>query len=527
MSSEVDARTGRGLSRPAVVASAGILLIGGMAVALGRAPDVLRGPIAVPNLDASDPVATVVDGVRHLSSSDAPERLLVDTISSRRRDARILFFQGQVAQPTPDGGVVTTEAGGIVHIDTKLRVHRLRVNTEGREIVSVASAPDNGLWAVSGEGELLMLDRRGEMVANTRQTTFVFSYVASDPSGTAYLVRSPTQPAFRPVFGSAPLLLRMDEHGGVEAEVGDGVVPADFMLTHLASAGRLAIDDNVIYFAPFIRDEVIAFSMNGDTLWVAERGLPQAVEEPRFEVVDMQPVVDYAPVNTGIALGPDGRLYVLSVPGFTTAEGRIDVFDPETGDLLRSGTVPTPLPTLAADDEGRVYLIDEFELLTGVPPRERAPFSAFDLELIEGGRITSADLQGKVALINFWASWCEPCREEMPSLDTLRRDIINDDFEFLTFNEDVRLDPAKRFLEQFGSDFPVALGHGDLRAKYHYVGLPFTVLLDRQGRVVNRWIGYAGEEQLRSIRSIITAELNREGEMDHGAMDHRTHALHN
>ena len=498
-----------------------------MAVLLGRAPDVPRGPIAVPNLDASDPVATMLDGVRHLSSSDAPERLLVDTISPRGRDARILFFQGQVAQPTPDGGVVTTEAGGIVHIDTKLRVHRLRVNTEGREIVSVASAPDNGLWAVSGEGELLMLDGRGEMVSNTRQTTFVFSYVVSDPSGRAYLVRSPTQPAFRPVFGSTPLLLRMDEHGEVDAEIGQGVVPADFMLTHLASAGRLAIDEHVIYFAPFIRDEVIAFSMDGDTLWVAERGLPQAVEEPRFEVVDMQPVVDYAPVNTGIALGPDGRLYVLSVPGFTTAEGRIDVFDPATGELIRSGTVPTPLPTLAADDEGRVYLIDEFELLTGVPPRERALFSAFDLELIDGGRVTSADLQGKVTLINFWASWCEPCREEMPSLDTLRQDITQDDFMFLTFNEDVRLAPAKRFLEQFGSDFPVALGRGDLRARYHYVGLPFTVLLDRQGRVVNRWIGYAGDAQLQSIRSIIAAELNREGEMDHGATDHQAHTSHN
>ena len=240
----------------------------------------------------------------------------------------------------------------------------------------------------------------------------------------------------------------------------------------------------------------------------------------------MQPMVDYAPVNTGIALGPDGRLYVLSVPGFSTATSRIDVFDTENGDLLRSGIVDAPLPTLAADREGRVYLLNELELLTGVPPRERALFSPFDLELLNGGRVTSADVEGKVVLINFWASWCAPCREEMPSLDTLRQSISHEDFVFLTFNEDVRLSPAKKFLEQFGSDFPVALGHGDLRRQYHYVGLPFTVLLDRQGRVVSRWIGYAGAEQLQGIRSIVTAELNRMESM--GPMDHAgTHVAHN
>jgi thiol-disulfide isomerase/thioredoxin len=290
------------------------------------------------------------------------------------------------------------------------------------------------------------------------------------------------------------------------------------LLTHLASAGRIAVGDSVIYFAPFIRDEVIAMRMTGDTLWVAQRGLDHAVPEPRFEVIDMQPVIDYAPVNTGIALGPDDRLYVLSVPG-TTDMSRVDVLDPETGRLIRSSMIPTPLPTLAADRDGRVYLLDDFELLTGVAPRARAPFGEFDLELLNGGRVTSADMTGSVVLINFWASWCEPCRDEMPALDALRRSITHEDFVFMTFNEDITLAPARRFLEDYGSDFPVALGHGDLRAKFHYVGLPFTVLVDRAGKVVTRWIGYAGEGQLQSIRSITQAELDRlMPGMDHSAM---------
>jgi thiol-disulfide isomerase/thioredoxin len=500
-----------------------VVALGGVAVAvLSGMTEPERGPIAVANPAAAAPVESLSGAVRYVHATGAPERLLLDSISPTAK-ATVLFFQGRAAQPTASGGALTTEAGGVVFIDDRMRVRRLMINAEGREITSVAPGPESGLWAVTGQGEVLRIDRGGDMIGNV-PGAFDYSLVASDVDGNAWLVRSPDQMAFRPVFGSTPLLARLNDLGETAGMVGSGVIPPDFLLTHLASAGRIAIGDSLIYFAPFIRDEVIAMSMTGDTLWVAGRGLDHAVPEPRFEVVDMQPVIDYAPVNTGIALGPDGRLYVLSVPGSTDVS-RIDVLDPETGHLLRSSMVPTPLPTLAADRDGRVYLLDDFELLTGVAPRARAPFGEFDLELLNGGRVTSADMMGKVVLINFWASWCEPCRDEMPALDALRRSITHDDFAFMTFNEDVTLSPARRFLEDYGSDFPVALGHGDLRAKYHYVGLPFTVLVDRAGKVVTRWIGYAGEEQLQSIRSITQAELDRlMPGMDHSAMGAGEHA---
>ena len=119
----------------------------------------------------------------------------------------------------------------------------------------------------------------------------------------------------------------------------------------------------------------------------------------------------------------------------------------------------------------------------------------------------------------------------MPALDSLRQSITHPDFEFVTFNEDIRVRSAESFLDEFGFDFPVALGRGDLKSKYHYIGLPFTVLLDRDGRVVERWIGFAGEAQMQAIRSVITAELDREGTIvvDHGddAMSERgmTHSM--
>ena len=77
-------------------------------------------------------------------------------------------------------------------------------------------------------------------------------------------------------------------------------------------------------------------------------------------------------------------------------------------------------------------------------------------------------------------------------------------------NEDVKVSEARAFIDEFGfNHLPVLLGKGKLRRRYHYYGLPFTVLIDREGRTVQRWIGFAGEEQIAGIRAVIQAELLR------------------
>ncbi len=461
--------------------------------------------------------------VRHVTHTAAPEIAVVDS-NSPALPARLLFFEGRPANPRPQGDVVTLDvAGGVLRVDSRMRVHRVPVDVEGRQITSVAAAPEDALWLVTGDGEVLLVRQDGG-VDVTVPGAFDYSVVASDTEGRAWLVRSHEHLAFRPEFGSTPLLVRLDHEGNAEATLGSGVIPRDFLLSHLASSGRIAVTDSVIYYVPFIRDEVVALSMSGDTLWVTHRGLPQSTAEPQFEVNDGEPMINYAPVNLGVTVGPDGQLYVLSVPGFTTSEGRLDVLDAVTGHLVRTAELPVPLPTLAADAEGRIYLLDEFRLLTGVPAAERPTFHAFDLELLGGGRMSLHDLRGKVALINFWASWCAPCRTEMPVLDSLQKSIEDDDFIFVTMNEDVDPESAADFLTEYGFEFPSVLGRGRLRATYHYIGLPFTVLLDREGRVVERWIGFAGEQQIQSIRAVVMGELNREmGMSADGGHEHGGH----
>jgi thiol-disulfide isomerase/thioredoxin len=449
--------------------------------------------------------------VRHVLAPDAPERLIPDT-TFPTRPVRIIWFQGRPARPLPDGGAVALDgAGGVIEFGPHLAQRRPPA-LGGREIVSAASTRD-ALWLSDADGAVVRVAPDGR-VQTVAQQEIQYPAVTADPTrDEVWLVRRPDYWEYRLPERQAPLLVRLAGAGSVAETAGHIIVPQEQLLTEFVNAGHVAVAGDTIYLAPFIRDQVIALSATGDTLWVTRRELPQSTPQPRFVLSGGKAMIDYHPVNLGVVLGPDDRLYVLSTPGFTTTEARLDVFDRFSGRLQRSARLADALPTLAADQEGRVYRIDPFRLFTGTDPAAREPFTAFDLELLGGGRMTLGDLAGKVTLINFWASWCTPCRTEMPALDSLRRSIADPEFQFLTMNEDVNRWDGAGFMRELGFDFPVLLGGGRLRERYHYIGLPFTVLLDREARVVQRWVGFAGAAQAQAERALIRAELDRQPSM--------------
>jgi thiol-disulfide isomerase/thioredoxin len=125
---------------------------------------------------------------------------------------------------------------------------------------------------------------------------------------------------------------------------------------------------------------------------------------------------------------------------------------------------------------------------------------------------TLADFRGKVVLLNVWATWCIPCRKEMPTLDRLQAELGGPDFEVLALSIDrAGLDVVKKFFDEIGIE-RLALNI-DVTSKAMFtlgvVGLPTTLLIDREGREVGRLIGPAewdSPEMVAFIRDHIATD---------------------
>ena len=109
-----------------------------------------------------------------------------------------------------------------------------------------------------------------------------------------------------------------------------------------------------------------------------------------------------------------------------------------------------------------------------------------------GKTMSTAGLKGKVVFINFWATWCPPCRAEMPSLNKLYDKFKNDDrFVFLFINEDEQVDKAKQYLQSNSFTIPIHTRTGNVPAEMFSGTLPTTVVIDREGRIVLKHEGLA------------------------------------
>ncbi|HKC38835.1 MAG TPA: TlpA disulfide reductase family protein, partial [Gemmatimonadales bacterium] len=148
-------------------------------------------------------------------------------------------------------------------------------------------------------------------------------------------------------------------------------------------------------------------------------------------------------------------------------------------------------------------------LLAQTPTLGRDLFApAFALPDLAGKPVRLEDYRGKVTLVNFWASWCGPCREEFPHMADLYRSFGRDRFDIAAISDDVDPGKMRAFVAEFRPPFPILVGGGRMKAIYHYRGLPYSVLLDKRGRIVERIFGFGGDAEFQRLRQTIAKEIH-------------------
>lgn len=141
--------------------------------------------------------------------------------------------------------------------------------------------------------------------------------------------------------------------------------------------------------------------------------------------------------------------------------------------------------------------------------KTREPLPAFAFVDGTGRERTLADWKGKVVLINLWATWCIPCRKEMPGLDRLQAELGSDRFEVVAISADKKgIDGARQFLGQLKTQKLAVYADPSVRvtSTLKAIGMPASILVDAQGREIGRLVGPA-EWDSPEAKALIAAAL--------------------
>ena len=126
-----------------------------------------------------------------------------------------------------------------------------------------------------------------------------------------------------------------------------------------------------------------------------------------------------------------------------------------------------------------------------------SPAPNFTVELIDGGTFTLSETRGQPVVLNFWASWCAPCREEIPDISA-----------YADSNPDVSVvgvavrdieENSRRFAYEIDASYPLALGTSEVEDAYPAFGLPYTVIIDHNGVVTQIFSGIVDENVLTDL----------------------------
>lgn len=146
-------------------------------------------------------------------------------------------------------------------------------------------------------------------------------------------------------------------------------------------------------------------------------------------------------------------------------------------------------------------MINDSGALVQVEPR---PADDFTLPLFDGGSIQLSELRGQVVVLNFWASWCPPCRQEARDLENAWQALRDEGVVFIGINIWDDRDDALAFIEEFGVTYPNGPDESNsIPVDYGLTGIPETFVIDAEGRIAAKFIGpITAPALIETVRSV-------------------------
>jgi thiol-disulfide isomerase/thioredoxin len=166
-----------------------------------------------------------------------------------------------------------------------------------------------------------------------------------------------------------------------------------------------------------------------------------------------------------------------------------------------------PIKTEVVDKKS-AQLFEEMGVVKMDPVDVPAEISLPDLN---GNYVNLTDFKGKILFVNFWATWCPPCREEMPSMQKLHDRLKDKDFLMVAIDLQEPVEPVKRYLKEYKFTFLTLLdANGDVGLFFGIRSIPTTLIMNKQGKIIGVAIGardWASKKSIALFEHLIEQEV--------------------